>query len=237
MPQCGRTRANCSRSSDAPGRSSARFAQNGRSLTLTIAHDHPEPTNHVGSSANRAMSVDLDQCMGNCPSIMSTTGPGTPSVVASDTARRCRWVAPVRALIVSGFRTPERPNHVGVDLGAARGTQVRAASAGVVVVVRCDVMPTSHDCDRDGSPSTLGCGWYVDLRHAGDVFTRYCHMLSRPAVVEGQPVVAGQVIGVVGSSGHSSGPHLHFEVRMGSRGGAAVDPVVFMATRAPIGQP
>ena len=74
----------------------------------------------------------------------------------------------------------------------------------------------------------------MDLRHAGDIYTRYCHMLTRPAVVEGQTVVAGQVIGVVGSSGHSSGPHLHVEVHVGGRG-AAVDPVAFMASRAPLG--
>jgi murein DD-endopeptidase MepM/ murein hydrolase activator NlpD len=95
--------------------------------------------------------------------------------------------------------------------------------------VRCNVVPASHGCDVDGSPLTPGCGWYVDLRHAGEVYTRYCHMLTRPAVVEGQTVLAGQVIGVVGSSGHSSGPHLHFEVHLGSRQEGVVDPVIFMA--------
>jgi murein DD-endopeptidase MepM/ murein hydrolase activator NlpD len=84
----------------------------------------------------------------------------------------------------------------------------------------------------DGSPQTPDCD--LDLRHAGDVYTRYCHMLTRPAVNEGQVVTAGQVIGVVGSSGHSSGPHLHFEVH---RSDGAIDPVAFMATRAPLGRP
>jgi murein DD-endopeptidase MepM/ murein hydrolase activator NlpD len=192
---------------------------------------------HVVSSGNRAMSVDLEQCLSNCPEILSSTGSGGPSASPEGVVEACGWVAPVRARIVSGFRTADRPGHDGVDLGAARGTPIRAASAGVVVVVRCNVVPASHGCDRDGSPSTPGCGWYVELRHAEDVFTRYCHMLARPAVVEGDPVVAGQVIGVVGSSGHSSGPHLHFEVRLGGRAGVPVDPVVFMATRAPIGHP
>jgi murein DD-endopeptidase MepM/ murein hydrolase activator NlpD len=99
------------------------------------------------------------------------------------------------------------------------------------VVVRCNVVPASHGCDRDGSPSTPGCGWYADIRHAGEVHTRYCHMLTRPAVVAGQAVTAGQIIGVVGSSGHSSGPHLHFEVHLGGRSEGAVDPVLFMAGR------
>jgi murein DD-endopeptidase MepM/ murein hydrolase activator NlpD len=182
------------------------------------------------------MSVDLEKCLSNCPAILSKTDSIDPSAAPSEEAEPCEWAVPVRAPIVSGFRTPDRPGHDGVDLGAARATPIRAASAGVVVMVRCNVVPASHGCDQDGSPSTPGCGWYVDLRHAADVFTRYCHMLTRPTVVEGQPVMAGQVIGVVGSSGHSSGPHLHFEVRMGSRSGAAVDPVAFMATRAPIGR-
>ncbi len=137
----------------------------------------------------------------------------------------------MRAPVVSGFRTPQRPTHNGVDLGASRGVPIQAASAGTVVVVRCNVVPASHGCDRGGSLSTPGCGWYVDIRHAGEVYTRYCHMLTRPAVTEGQAVAVGQVIGVVGSSGHSSGPHLHFEVHIGSRSEDAVDPVAFMAGR------
>src|SRR6266540_2169322 len=72
------------------------------------------------------------------------------------------WVAPVRAPIVSGFRTPDRPTHDGVDLGAARGTPIHAASTGVVTTVRCNISPPEHGCDRDGSPQTPGCGWYVD---------------------------------------------------------------------------
>jgi murein DD-endopeptidase MepM/ murein hydrolase activator NlpD len=147
------------------------------------------------------------------------------------------WVAPVRAAIVSGFRTPDRPTHDGVDLGAPRGTPIHTASAGVVTTVRCNISPPEHGCDRDGSPQTPGCGWYVDIEHPGGIVTRYCHMLTHPAVAEGQPVVAGQVIGIVGSSGHSSGPHLHFEVHLGDHSSAsATDPVPFMAAHcAPLG--
>jgi murein DD-endopeptidase MepM/ murein hydrolase activator NlpD len=184
------------------------------------------------------MSIDLEQCLSNCPLILSIAGSGGPSPTSSGGVAPCEWVAPVRAPVVSGFRTVDRPSHDGVDLGTARGTPIRAASAGTVLVVRCNVVPASYGCDRDGSPSTPGCGWYVDLLHADRVITRYCHMLTRPAVVAGQPVVAGQVIGVVGSSGHSSGPHLHFEVHLNGDSGpaGAVDPVAFMATRAPLGQ-
>ncbi|MET7398041.1 M23 family metallopeptidase [Dactylosporangium sp. NPDC005572] len=187
----------------------------------------------VVSSENRArsvMSLDLEQCPNSCPEIVSSPGPQGSDAGPSGDAARCEWVTPVHAPIVSGFRTAERPGHDGVDLGAARGTPIHVASSGTVVVVRCNVVPASHGCDQDGSPSTPGCGWYVDVRHTGNVVTRYCHMLTRPTVVEGQQVLAGQVIGKVGSSGHSSGPHLHFEVHVnGDRGpSGAVDPVSFM---------
>src|SRR6266542_5433483 len=148
------------------------------------------------------------------------------------------WVAPVHAAIVSGFRTPDRPTHDGVDLGAPRGTPIHAAASGVVTVVRCNISPPEHGCDRDGSPQTPGCACYVDIDHPGGIVTRYCHMLTHPAVTEGQPVVAGQVLGIVGSSGHSSGPHLHFEVHLGDHSSAsATDPVPFMAAHcAPLGE-
>jgi murein DD-endopeptidase MepM/ murein hydrolase activator NlpD len=151
------------------------------------------------------------------------------------------WTTPVRAHIVSGFRTEDRPSHDGIDLAAARGTDIVAAATGRVLVVRCNASRYGqpYSCDRDGDPATVrGCGWYVDILHSGNFITRYCHMVSRPTVVVGQLVNAGQVIGQVGSSGHSSGPHLHFEVHRdadnSSRG--AVDPVPFMRERgAPLG--
>jgi murein DD-endopeptidase MepM/ murein hydrolase activator NlpD len=144
------------------------------------------------------------------------------------------WTAPVAAGIVSGFRTPERPSHFGTDLGAPRLTPIRAAASGVVIVSRCDV----GNCDRDGSPETPGCGWFVEVLHAERVITRYCHMNRRPDVKVGDRVAAGQVLGIVGTTGRSSGPHLHFEVHLdGDRSShGAVDPVTFMARKgAPLG--
>ncbi|MEV0269815.1 M23 family metallopeptidase [Hamadaea sp. NPDC050747] len=145
-----------------------------------------------------------------------------------DTMAGDGWTAPVHAPIVSGFRTPSRPTHNGVDLGAARNTQIHAAADGTVIVAKCDV----GDCDHDGSPSTPGCGWFVDIRHEGQIITRYCHMVQRPFVAVGDHIQAGQVIGLVGTSGHSSGPHLHFETHLnGDRSFAGgVDPVAFMAS-------
>jgi murein DD-endopeptidase MepM/ murein hydrolase activator NlpD len=142
------------------------------------------------------------------------------------------WVLPVDGPVVSGFRPPERPGHDGIDIAAPKGATIRAAAAGVVTVVECNASlgGRAFSCDVDGSPSVKGCGWYSEIRHQGEVTTRYCHQLVRPAIEVGQPVVAGQPIGVVGTSGHSSGPHLHFEIHRGypASEANAVDPVGFL---------
>jgi murein DD-endopeptidase MepM/ murein hydrolase activator NlpD len=145
------------------------------------------------------------------------------------------WSKPVDGPIVSGFRTPQRPTHNGVDIGVARGTVIHAAASGTVIRVRCNAVyaDTGADwgCDRDGDPvRTKGCGWYTDVSHPGNVITRYCHMGSEPWVKVGHPVAAGQPLGVVGSTGNSSGPHLHFEVHINGDENASgvIDPVPWM---------
>lgn len=97
-----------------------------------------------------------------------------------------------------------RVNHAGFDLAAATGTQVAAAARGTVV--------------HAGPAGTYGN--LVTLRHDNGFETRYAH-LSAVDVKVGDQVEAGQDIGKVGSTGHSTGPHLHFEIR---REGQAIDP-------------
>jgi murein DD-endopeptidase MepM/ murein hydrolase activator NlpD len=150
------------------------------------------------------------------------------------------WTVPVIGPIVSGFRTPDRPAHDGVDIGAPKGTPIHAAAAGVVLTVLCNATLNGqpYSCDQDGSEAVLGCGWYVDILHAGRVITRYCHQMQRPFVNVGDYVGAGTVIGVSGSSGNSSGPHVHFEVHLNGdpSSAGAVDPVAFMnQVGAPLG--
>lgn len=145
------------------------------------------------------------------------------------------WTNPVAAKLGSRFRTAERPTHNGVDLMAPKGTPIRAASAGTVIRAVCDpgTADTVGTCDKDGWPTARGCGWYVDLKHAAGAITRYCHMASKPLVAVGQTVTVGQQLGVVGSSGRSSGPHLHFETHTNDNPSktGAVEPVAFMKAR------
>ncbi len=98
--------------------------------------------------------------------------------------------------------------HSGVDFGAAYGTPVEATADGIVV----------HAGFKGGY------GRMVEIRHSHGFATRYAHM-SSISVKKGQQVVAGTIVGKVGSSGRSTGPHLHYETR---RGDKALNPTVFL---------
>ena len=101
-----------------------------------------------------------------------------------------------------------RAQHNGVDLAAVTGTPVYATADGIV-----------------GMAQAYGSyGNYVQLEHGGSLQTRYAH-LSSYTVAPGEHVQKGDLIGYVGSTGRSTGPHLHYEVRVD---GEAVNPVPYM---------
>lgn len=147
------------------------------------------------------------------------------------------WTSPVPGSpVCSGYRTPERPAHDGVDICSTRGTPIRAAASGVVITMECNASKldgTPYSCDVDGGPTILGCGWYVEILHISGAVTRYCHMGERPKVEVGQLVKAGQHIGFLGSSGNSSGPHLHLETHTADPAypSNATEPTAFFAER------
>ncbi|MGR6322560.1 M23 family metallopeptidase [Micromonospora soli] len=180
----------------------------------------------------------VDALAGGAARTVEVAGKAVCDAAAGARIAASGWTAPLPGGIVSGFRTAARPSHNGVDLAAEKRTPIHAASAGRVLVARCDPDHSGRrDCDRDGWPGKGGCGWFVDILHAGGYITRYCHLIQRPDVVPGQAVEAGQVLGLSGTSGNSSGPHLHFEVHQdsdrSSRG--AINPVPFMRERgAPV---
>jgi murein DD-endopeptidase MepM/ murein hydrolase activator NlpD len=133
---------------------------------------------------------------------------------------RVRWmsstptIAPVRGILTSGFGTRSDPMthgpglHQGVDIAAAAGQPVFAAADGLVVL----------------AASTSGYGEAVFLAHGFGVTTRYGH-LSELDVRPGQRVHRGDLIGRVGSTGRSTGAHLHYEVRLD---GLPVNPLAYI---------
>lgn len=126
--------------------------------------------------------------------------------------RQIAFAEPVRGFAVNsrfGMRRlggePEARIHKGVDIAAPTGTSVFAATEGRVL--RTGYQPE-------------GYGRFVELEHPNGMTTLYAH-LSRIDVAGGQTVMASQRVGLVGSTGFSTGPHLHFEVR---RNGAQINP-------------
>jgi murein DD-endopeptidase MepM/ murein hydrolase activator NlpD len=146
------------------------------------------------------------------------------------------WTNPLpEAPVVSGFRSDGRPGHDGIDLWADKGAPIYAAGDGAVNRVRCNATLNGADysCDTDGSPSVMGCGWYMQIAHPDGTLTRYCHMVSEPLFEVGDTVEAGDIIGYVGSSGNSSGPHLHLEAHTthDASSSDATDPIRYFGAR------
>ena len=115
---------------------------------------------------------------------------------------------PVNGPVTSPFGYRWGRLHAGIDIGVPYGTPIHAAAAGTVVLAAW----------------TGGYGNYTCIDHGGGLATCYAHQSSY-AVSAGAQVSQGQVIGYVGSTGHSFGAHLHFEVRIN---GTPVDPLGYL---------
>lgn len=128
------------------------------------------------------------------------------------------WLPPVEKYELSaGFDSAgERwsHRHTGQDFAVDIGTPVRAVGAGRVVSVSCGG----------------AFGIEVVVRHPGGYYTQYAH-LAAVTVDQGQKLRAGQWVGQSGTTGNSTGPHLHFEVRLTPYLGSGVDPVKWFAER------
>jgi len=124
--------------------------------------------------------------------------------------RKGQMAMPADGRVSSGFGLRRHPvlqftrMHKGLDIAAPHGTPIRAANDGTIAFA-----------GRNG-----GYGNFVRINHSGGMGTGYGHM-SRIAVRSGQRVTRGQVIGYVGSTGISTGPHLHYELY---RNGVAINP-------------
>ncbi|MGW6420693.1 M23 family metallopeptidase [Streptomyces sp. NPDC055055] len=146
----------------------------------------------------------------------ATSESSAPASSSGSSTSSSGWVTPVAG---GGFSTPYRAAgsmwssgyHTGVDFIASSGTTVRAVGAGTVV-----------------SAGWSGAyGNEVVIQHADGNYSQYAH-LSSLSVSAGQSVSGGQQIGLSGSTGNSTGPHLHFEIRTTPNYGSDVDPLAYL---------
>jgi murein DD-endopeptidase MepM/ murein hydrolase activator NlpD len=145
----------------------------------------------------------------------------SPSDTPSHPDGMPRFLLPVAGRPTSGYGLRTDPvhgksiHHAGFDLASTAGTEVAAAARGTVV--------------HAGPAGTYGN--LVTLRHDNGFETRYAH-LSAVDVQVGDQIEAGQGVGKVGSTGHSTGPHLHFEIRQDGR---PIDPAPHLPlNRSPV---
>lgn len=149
------------------------------------------------------------------PTYQIGPGPGrgpfpTPPPVPAGKAYEGNLIRPVAGPVTSPYGMRWGRLHEGVDIAAGMGTSVRAAGSGVVVAAGWNG----------------GYGNWIKIEHTSELATGYAH-LSVIGVRKGQSVSQGATIGQVGSTGDSTGPHLHFEVHVNGR---PVDPLTYVDT-------
>jgi murein DD-endopeptidase MepM/ murein hydrolase activator NlpD len=132
------------------------------------------------------------------------------AAVAAETATAQRWVLPLtHYVLTSPFGMRWGKLHAGEDFAAPIGTPVHAISAGTIVFAGVE----------------SGYGNKIEIRHWDGTCSWYGH-LSKIEVKVGQKVTSDQLIGLVGDTGHSTGPHLHLEIH--PHGGKPVDPIPWL---------
>ncbi|MEU6661690.1 peptidoglycan DD-metalloendopeptidase family protein [Streptomyces sp. NPDC046821] len=154
--------------------------------------------------------ADESVAAGKCRGAARLDQSGTPTTRA--------WVPPVEDYTLSaGFDSAGdhwAQRHTGQDFAVPIGTPVRVVGAGKVVKVSCGG----------------AFGIEIVVSHPGGYYTQYAH-LAAVLVDQGETVRAGQWIGQSGTSGNSTGPHVHFEVRLTPDFGSAVDPMPWLTER------
>ena len=148
-----------------------------------------------------------------CSTISAIKPPAQPKSSGASIPSSGAWRKPAEGRLSDYYGTPRSGGrtHDGIDLANVTGTPIRAAAAGTVQRV--------YYSD--------GCGNVIIIIHSGGISTKYCHLHS-VGVRQGAQVSAGQVIGAMGNTGVSSGPHLHFVVM---RNGSPTNPLPFLRER------
>lgn len=153
----------------------------------------------AGSKSVTVMSVFCDGDVVEKKVVdMEVTKEAVPQIVHIGTKERPEYVLPVTGYVVTScFGSRWGRNHNGIDLAVDSGTPVVASAKGIVI--------------QAGWNDSYGISVYIE--HENGTVTRYAH-LSEASVSVGQAVEQNQIIGLSGSTGRSTGPHLHFEIRV-----------------------
>jgi len=178
------------------------FEERTRRLAIVAGLENLSPASEAGIGGG-SYAESLDVLAQRADAVVGDLGRITGRLDENGRWQRAMpTLAPVRGILTSGFGyrrdpvTGRRANHLGVDIATAPGREVLAPAPGLVV--------------QAGRVGGLGNAVYVS--HGYGVTTRYGH-LSRISVVPGQRVEEGETLGLVGSTGKSTGYHLHYEVR------------------------
>ncbi|MEU9188072.1 M23 family metallopeptidase [Streptomyces sp. NPDC048484] len=179
----------------------------------------------VGLPGSAAASVQQQAAAQAKAATQSKSKAAAKKAAAKPTAAKtaASWVDPVAKYKLSATFAQAgnlwSSTHSGQDFAVASGTQVVAAHGGTVV-------KTGGNGAGDGP----AYGNAVVIKHSNGTYSQYAH-LSRVDVRAGQVVKTGQRVALSGSTGNSSGPHLHFEIRKTADYGSAVDPVAFLRSK------
>jgi murein DD-endopeptidase MepM/ murein hydrolase activator NlpD len=178
----------------------------------------PQPIAVTAAAASAPMVIaERQTIVSNQRDLSLLDGPSAAPTRAPERASRSRrviaphlpeYVRPGVGILTSGFKWRWGRMHTGIDLAGPYGSPIRAVTAGEVI-----------EAGRES-----GYGNIVKIRHADGVVTYYAHM--KKILVFSGPVTAGQQIGEEGNTGHSTGPHLHFEVRINDQ---PINPVPWLA--------
>jgi murein DD-endopeptidase MepM/ murein hydrolase activator NlpD len=172
-------------------------------------------TDDVGLEVKPQASVTAAEAQARLRDVSASRAARAEKAAAAAEAARPKTVLPIHgARLTSTFGPRWGRFHEGIDFAAPMRTPEYAAADGVVL--------------RAGAASGYGKAVYI-LHENGDV-TVYGHMV-KILVAPGQYVDAGEKIALLGNEGHSTGPHLHFEVRVGGEDGKKVDPIGWLSDR------
>ncbi len=172
----------------------------GNADSLKIGQEIIIPGGHKAEAARAA--ADTSTRGGTRPAATAAAAAPAPAPAPARAVASGNFIWPNRGLITTYFSG----SHSGLDIASPTGTPIAAADAGVVV---------------DAQKTGWGLGWYITIDHGNGYQTTYAHMSSF-AVGYGERVAKGEMIGRVGSTGNSTGPHNHFVV---VRNGVRINPL------------